>query len=68
MRYETVNCSAYLKKVSYPAVGAGAPGGGRREYIPIGFRPASMPVKPPPGAPAPTANVVSYRQVLKFYC
>jgi hypothetical protein len=25
-----------------------------------------MPVKPPPGAPAPTANVVSYRQF--FLC
>jgi hypothetical protein len=29
----------------------GKPGGGRREYLPVGFRSASMPLKPPPGLP-----------------
>jgi hypothetical protein len=34
------------------AVGAGTPGEGRRECLHVGFSPASMPRKPPPGVPA----------------
>jgi hypothetical protein len=56
-----------LKPLADHDFATGKSGGGRREYIPIGFRSASMPLKPPPDLPVPKSGVLALTLYQKHF-